>query len=537
MTPVNDPPVAVVDGPYATNEDVTLNVAAPGLLANDTDPEGQSLTAVLGTGALHGTATVNADGSFTYVPAANYAGSDSFTYRAFDGTAYSNTVVVAVNVAAVNDPPVAVADSATTAQDTPVTVAVLANDTDIDGGALSVTAVTQPAHGTAAISGGVNVVYTPASGYSGSDSFTYTVSDGNGGTATAAVNLTVSGLGAPATTTLSTTPIAPNGSNGWFKTTPLVQLSTTGDAAYYQWDSWGAGGWTLYTAQFPALSGNHTLWYYSTKSGSSDETTKSTVIKVDSAAPGAPGPQPTTNITDNSATLVWSAASDSGASGIAGYRVYDAVNNVTPTSGTTLNVSGLTGSTSYTYRVSALDNAGNESPLAPITFTTSATPIPPHPYTTTLTPSNITLAFSSITATNTNSATPIASPPAAPGGFALVSGTAHDIQSTTAFTGMVEVTVPYDATGMDLATEQGLRLHHYKNGVWVDITKSGGVDTNGNTITGWTDSFSPFAVFAPTAAPPVSGVPATSPWSLIVLALAGVVLLGPGIRRRVAKHG
>ena len=84
---VNDAPVAVADS-YTTAEDTTLTVAAPGVLGNDTDPDtGTTLTAVLDTNVASGTLTLNANGSFTYVPAANFNGADSFTYHASDGTA------------------------------------------------------------------------------------------------------------------------------------------------------------------------------------------------------------------------------------------------------------------------------------------------------------------------------------------------------------------------------------------------------------------------------------------------------------------
>ncbi len=95
-----------------------------------------------------------------------------------------------------NHPPVAVDDSATTAQDTPVTIDVLGNDTDADGDTLSISGVTSPAHGTAVVSGG-EVLYTPASGYSGSDIFDYTVSDGNGGTDMGTVGVTVTAASGP----------------------------------------------------------------------------------------------------------------------------------------------------------------------------------------------------------------------------------------------------------------------------------------------------------------------------------------------------
>ena len=126
---------------YATIEDSTLNVAAPGVLGNDTDADGNALTAQIVTGPAHGALALNANGSFGYTPLANYNGSDSFTYRANDGTANSNIATVTITIGAVNDPPLAANDTAATAEDTPVAIAVLANDSDADGDPLTVSGV------------------------------------------------------------------------------------------------------------------------------------------------------------------------------------------------------------------------------------------------------------------------------------------------------------------------------------------------------------------------------------------------------------
>jgi hypothetical protein len=198
VTPVNDPPAATGDT-ATTAEDTPLTVPAPGVLANDTDTDNApaQLAAVLVLGPAHGSVTLNPDGGFTYTPARDYNGPDSFTYRASDGSASSPAATVSLTVTAVNDDPTPGGDARITPEDTPLTVAVLANDTDVDGDTpLTVVSVAPPAHGTATTNG-TTVVYTPAADYNGTDLFTYTVGDGRGGTATAMVTVTVAAVNDP----------------------------------------------------------------------------------------------------------------------------------------------------------------------------------------------------------------------------------------------------------------------------------------------------------------------------------------------------
>jgi VCBS repeat-containing protein len=109
VNPVNDAPVAVNDV-YNVDEDATMAVEALGVLANDSDVDGNALSAVLVSGPAHGALTLNPDGSFAYTPDANFFGADSFVYRASDGTANSADATVSITVNAVNDAPVASAD-------------------------------------------------------------------------------------------------------------------------------------------------------------------------------------------------------------------------------------------------------------------------------------------------------------------------------------------------------------------------------------------------------------------------------------------
>jgi uncharacterized protein len=188
---LNVAPVATGDS-YSTNEDQTLTVAAPGVLANDSDAGDDGLTAVLVSGPSHGSLTLNADGSFDYAPASNYNGPDNFTYKANDGDDDSNVVTVAITVNTVNDAPDAVNDSVTVAKNTSVAIFIFANDVDVDGDILTMVSFTQPSHGTVAYSTrNRNFRYTPTKGFRGTDTFTYTISDGHGGFDTATVTIIV----------------------------------------------------------------------------------------------------------------------------------------------------------------------------------------------------------------------------------------------------------------------------------------------------------------------------------------------------------
>ncbi|MGB5381143.1 MAG: tandem-95 repeat protein, partial [Acidimicrobiia bacterium] len=184
---VNGPPVAVDDSD-STDEDTPVTVS---VLANDSDPEGDPLRVAMTTIPANGSVVINADGTVTYTPAADFFGTDTFDYDVCDIYDECDTATVTVTVVSVNDDPVAVDDSDSTDEDTPVTVSVLANDSDVDGDALAVTGTTDPSNGSIVDHGDGTVTYTPDPNFHGIDSFTYTISDGNGGTDTATVTITV----------------------------------------------------------------------------------------------------------------------------------------------------------------------------------------------------------------------------------------------------------------------------------------------------------------------------------------------------------
>ena len=194
ITPVNDAPVAANDL-YSTLEDTTLTVLASGVLANDTDVDGDPLRAVLVSGTTHGTLNLGTNGAFTYTPSLNYTGVDFFTYRATDGVLTSDVATVGITITPVNDAPVAVDDSYTVAEDTALTIlapGVLGNDTDVDGDTLRVASFTQPAHGTLSLTRTNGAfTYTPSLNYTGLDTFTYRATDGALTSAVATVRITI----------------------------------------------------------------------------------------------------------------------------------------------------------------------------------------------------------------------------------------------------------------------------------------------------------------------------------------------------------
>jgi VCBS repeat-containing protein len=178
----NTPPVAEDDF-YNATEDTLLSVAAPGVLANDSDADGDPLTAVENSPTSNGTLILNADGSFSYDPDPNYCGPDSFTYVANDGLADSNIATVSIDVICVNDAPIAVDNNYTHDEDTQLTGNVITDDTgegvdsDVDGDGLSIFSHTDVAHGTLVVNPNGSFTYDPNPNYCGPDGFTYDITD------------------------------------------------------------------------------------------------------------------------------------------------------------------------------------------------------------------------------------------------------------------------------------------------------------------------------------------------------------------------
>lgn len=194
----NVPPVAVGEQ-FGVLEDGLLDSrSSGGLLANDSDFEGATLTLQLLTPPAHGALDAQADGQFTYRPAANYQGSDQFTYRVSDGTQSSNAATAAITVFAQNDPPTAVDDAYQTLRGQTLTVSVasgvLANDSDPDGDPISLELVDAPIYGQVHAAANGSFSYQPQSGHAGADQFRYAASDGAArSVARVSINVTLPG--------------------------------------------------------------------------------------------------------------------------------------------------------------------------------------------------------------------------------------------------------------------------------------------------------------------------------------------------------
>ena len=182
---VNLAPTAASDT-AATSTEQAINI---NVLANDSDPEGDTLTITAVSNPSNGAAS-NSGTSVQYTPASGFSGTDGFSYTISDGNGHEATGQVSITVASVNQAPTAANDNVSTMQDQAVSIDVLANDSDPEGDTLTITTISNPGNGIVSNSGS-SLQYTPASNFSGLDSFSYTISDGNGHTVSANVSVTV----------------------------------------------------------------------------------------------------------------------------------------------------------------------------------------------------------------------------------------------------------------------------------------------------------------------------------------------------------
>ena len=378
ITFLNHPPVAVPDTVVVNEDSGTTVISAA---ANDTDVDGDSLSVTANGLASHGVVTL-VGGVLGYTPAANYFGLDAFTYTVSDGT-LTAVGTVNVTVTSVNDAPIAVDDSVTIVRDSGATaVNVRGNDTDIDTPFASVliTATSAPSKGTVAITGaGTGLSYTPYHGLEGADSFTYTISDGAGGTATATVSVNITGAnrvpnavndvglsvheGAGATAL----PVLANDDDPDGDTFTIVSNTTPAHGVV----TILPGGAGLTYDPVPLYHGTDTFKYTIKDAGGlTDTATVVVLVTRDTSAPILVAPSErlrgqTVGASTVLTRISW-AASDAG-SGIKSYAVQVSVNghsftNVRLASATRTYVDAtLSGTASYRFRVRATDREGNVS--------------------------------------------------------------------------------------------------------------------------------------------------------------------------------
>jgi hypothetical protein len=447
------PPVANADIGFTAQQNTPLTIAASALLANDTDPNGQTPTISSVSAPVNGTVSYSSTtNNVTFTPTAGYFGAASFTYTITDTLGGTSSANVSLTVKA--PPPVANPDTGfTTPQNTALNIAaasLLANDTDPDSLAMTVTGVSAPVNGTVSYNAtNGTVTFTPTTGYSGAASFTYSISDTAGGTASANVSLTVKAPSAPvanpdsgfttlqniSTTIAATTLLAndtdPNG----------LALSVTGVSA-------GVNGVANYNATTKAVTFTPTTGYNGPASFTYAiaDTAGGTASSTVSLTVKAPQPLVATNDTGfstnrntalaiNASQLLSNDTDPNGLtptiSGVSapvnGTVAYNATTGVVTFTPTT----GYTGAASFTYAIS--DAAGGTgSATVSLNVNTAAVPVAnPDSGFTTLQNTATTIAASALLANDTdpNGLTPTISGVSSP-----VNGTVSYNATTNAVT-------------------------------------------------------------------------------------------------------
>jgi len=363
ITSVNDVPDAA-DDEATTAEDTAVTIP---VLTNDTDADDDDILSVTSTSIPgHGSATINADKTVTYTPAATYHGDDTFTYTISDGNGGTDTATVSVTVTSVNNAPDAADDEATTAEDTAVTIPVLANDTDDDGDTLSVTSTSIPGHGSATINADKTITYTPAANYHGSDTFTYTISDGNGGTDTATVSVTITSVNdvpdaaddeaTTAEDTAVTIPVLTNDTDA--DDDDILSVTSTSIPGHGS-ATINADKTVTYT---PAATyhGDDTFTYTISDGNGGTDTATVTITVTDTTPPGQVTGLVNTTYLYNSITWIWTDPEDAD---LAYVKLYlDGVYQTTVPAGIeTYTSSGLQPDTEYTLGITTVDTSGNEN--------------------------------------------------------------------------------------------------------------------------------------------------------------------------------
>ncbi len=185
---------------FSVDEGATLSMTAPGLLANDDDPDGDALIAVIATNPNNGQLSLATDGGFSYVHDGSETLSDSFSYSVNDGNGATAVATVSLSINPINDAPVAGPDAYDVAEGATLTVVapgVLGNDSDVENEPLSSAVTAAPTNGQLDLAVDGSFTYIHDGSETTTDSFTYTVSDGNGGSDISTVSITINPVNDP----------------------------------------------------------------------------------------------------------------------------------------------------------------------------------------------------------------------------------------------------------------------------------------------------------------------------------------------------
>ncbi len=189
INPINDLPVVAGDR-NTTDEDIP--VSGDVSLNDIPSGDGGNIWSIVANPA-HGTLNFNNDGTYVYIPEANYNGSDSFDYKLCDMDGDCSSATVNISIGEVNDIPVAADDSNTTNEDTPIIGNVSMNDTPSGDGGNTWSAITSPAHGSLVFNSDGTYTYTPDHDYNGTDNFEYQLCDADNDCSTGSVIISVNG--------------------------------------------------------------------------------------------------------------------------------------------------------------------------------------------------------------------------------------------------------------------------------------------------------------------------------------------------------
>ncbi len=264
---VNDAPIALHDS-YSLMEDSTLVITGSGILANDSDLEGDALTAILNSNVTNGTLQLQSNGSLRYTPDANFFGRDSFSYTAFDGTDASNVSFVFFDIAGQNDAPVAQSDNASVSENGSVTVnapGLLGNDSDVDNDPLTAELGNDVTHGSLVLNSNGSFTYTPDQYYAGTDSFTYRAKDASSYSIGTVVTISITAI-APIIT------VQPQDQSVLVGGMATFSISAAGSSIQYQWFKNGV-----------ALSGATQAQYNTAAATIADDSTRYSVTVSNSA--------------------------------------------------------------------------------------------------------------------------------------------------------------------------------------------------------------------------------------------------------------